>query len=96
MSPVGPHSIVPFDEVQGLRAALAGAFAEGVDLGPRGAQIRALGESLETMIEALRLELVGLGELLQVDDVTDAVELDLEQLIRMATAARTYGIGEAG
>ncbi|MCJ2132516.1 hypothetical protein MKK69_00255 [Methylobacterium sp. J-026] len=91
MSPVGPHSIVPFDEVQGLRAALAGAFAEGVDLGPRGAQIRALGESLETMTAALRLVLAGLCDRLQVD----GMELDLAQLTRMAKAARTYGIGEA-
>ncbi|MCJ2089547.1 hypothetical protein MKK88_26680, partial [Methylobacterium sp. E-005] len=92
MSTVGPHSIVPFGEVQGLTAALAGAFAEGVDLGPRGAQIRALGESLTTMIEALRPKLAGFGERLQIDEM----ELDLTQLSRMAEAARAYGIGEAG
>ncbi|MCJ2089058.1 hypothetical protein MKK88_24175 [Methylobacterium sp. E-005] len=91
MSTVRPHSIVPFAEVQGLTATLAGAFAEGVDLGPRGAQIRALGESLETMIEALRLELAGLGERPQIDDM----ELDLDQLSRMAKNARTYGMNEA-
>ncbi|MCJ2063221.1 hypothetical protein MKK63_10920 [Methylobacterium sp. J-088] len=92
MSLVEPRSIVPFGEVQDLTATLAGAFAEGVDLGPRGAQIRALGASLETMIEALRLVLVDLGERPQVDDV----ELDLDRLTRMAKAARTYGIGEDG
>ncbi|MCJ2016936.1 hypothetical protein MKK84_05765 [Methylobacterium sp. E-065] len=90
MSPVGSHSIVPFGEVQGLTAALTGAFAEGVDLGPRAAQIRALGESLDTMIAALRLVLVYLGEGLQIDDT----DLDLDQLARMARAARTYGISE--
>ncbi|MCJ2084867.1 hypothetical protein MKK88_02515 [Methylobacterium sp. E-005] len=91
MITVGPHSIVPFGEVQGLTMALAGAFAEGVDLGPRGAQIRALGESLATMIEALRPKLAGLGERLQIDEM----ELDLTQLSRMAEAARAYGISEA-
>ncbi|MCJ2133307.1 hypothetical protein MKK69_04370 [Methylobacterium sp. J-026] len=73
MSPVGPCYIVPFDEVQGLRAALAGAIAEGVNLGPRGAQIRAKGESLETMTAALRPELAGLCDQLEVD----GMELDL-------------------
>lgn len=92
MSLVEPQSIVPFGEVQSLTAALAGAFAEGVDLGPRAAQIRALGESLDTMIAALRLVLVDLGERLQIDDTN----LDLDQLVRMARAARTYGIGEDG
>ncbi|MCJ2062689.1 hypothetical protein MKK63_08205 [Methylobacterium sp. J-088] len=91
MSLVEPHSIVPFGEVQGLTAALAGAFAEGVDLEPRAAQIRALGESLAAMIEALRPKLAGLGERLQID----GMELDLAQLARMAKAACTYGIGGA-
>ena len=86
-----PQSIVPFGEVQDLTATLAGAFAEGMDLGPRGVQIRALGESLDTMIAALRLVLVDLGECLQIDDT----DLDLDQLARMAKAARTYGIGGA-
>lgn len=90
MSTVRSHSIVPFGEVQGLTTALAGAFAEGVDLGPRGAQIRALGESLETMIEALRLKLAGLGGQLE----TGGTLLDLDQLTRMAKAARTYGSDE--
>ena len=92
MSLVEPQSIVPFDEVQDLTATLAGAFAEGVDLGPRASQIRTLGESLAAMIEALRPKLAGLGERLQID----GMELDLAQLTRMAKAARTYGIGEDG
>lgn len=69
MSLVEPQSIVPFGEVQGLTAALTGAFAEGVDLGAPAAQIRALGESLDIMIAALRLELDGLGGGLQVDNL---------------------------
>lgn len=85
------RSIVPFGKVQGITAVLAGAFAEGVDLGPRGAQIRALGESLDAMIEALRLELGGLCTRLQIDDM----ELDLDQLTRMVQAARTYGTRDA-
>ena len=91
MDIVDPWDLVPFDEVQGHTAALAGAFAEGVNLGPRGAQIRALGESLGTMIEALRLKLAGPGRHLQID----VTLLDFDQLTRMARAARTYGIDEA-
>ena len=92
MDTVDPWGLVQFDEVQGRAAALVGAFAEGADLGSRGAQIRALEESLGTMIEALRLKLVGSGGQLQIGGTL----LDLDQLSRMAAAARTYGIDEAG
>lgn len=79
---------VPLKELADLTDALAGAFADGVDLGPRGAQIRALGRSLETTIAALRKSLVGLG------DATGKVETlaKLDGLNRMARAARTYGM----
>ena len=90
MSSARPQSIVPIREVQSLTVALAGAYAEGADLGPRGQQIRALGESLDIMIAALRLELDGLGGRLQADDL----EPNLDQLTRMAKAARAYGTGE--
>ncbi|MCJ2085837.1 hypothetical protein MKK88_07500 [Methylobacterium sp. E-005] len=86
------QSIGPFGEIHDLTAALTGAFAEDVDLGPRGAQIRALGESLDRIIEALRLTLVDLCTRLQVEDA----DLDLDQLTRMAKAARTYGMEDAG
>lgn len=92
MNSAEPHSIVPFGEIQDLTAALTGAFAEDIDLGPRGAQIRTLGESLDGMIEALRVTLAGLCTRPQVEDL----DLDLDQLTRMAKAARTYGIEDAG
>lgn len=77
-------------DIQGLTETLAGAFAEGVDLGPRGPQIRALGQSLEAAIEALRLKLSTVGSRVQIAGQT----LNLDQLAQMAQAARTYGIGE--
>lgn len=40
-----------------LTAALAQAFADGANLGPRGLKIRALGLSLGSLVEALRAEL---------------------------------------
>ncbi|TXM93763.1 hypothetical protein [Methylobacterium sp. WL116] len=40
-----------------LSAALTQAFADGADLGPRGPQIRALGLSLGSLVDALRAEL---------------------------------------
>ena len=40
-----------------LTAALKHAFANGAELGPRGPQIRALGFSLRSLIEALQAEL---------------------------------------
>ena len=82
--------LVSVDEVHQRTEALNGAFAEGVDLGPRGAQIRALGGSMATMIEALRLRLTSLSGQLQID----ATLLDLDQLTRVAEAARTYEIVE--
>ena len=40
-----------------LTAMLSGALAEGIDLGPRGSHIRALGVSLETLLAKLRAEI---------------------------------------
>ncbi len=40
-----------------LTAALAQAFADGTNLGPRGPQIRALGLSLGYLVDAMRTEL---------------------------------------
>jgi hypothetical protein len=91
-TPLHRDDATSFDAVQALREALAGAFAEGVDLGPRGEQIRQLGLTLEAMIEALRIRLVELGAEVQID----GPPLRLEQLARMARAARIYGIEEEG
>ncbi|WCS28922.1 hypothetical protein LOK46_32550 (plasmid) [Methylobacterium sp. NMS14P] len=90
----GPHrdDATSFDAIQALREALAGAFAEKVDLGPRAEQIRQLGRSLEMMIEALRIRLVELGAEVQ----TDGQPLRLEQLTRMARAVRADGLEEKG
>jgi hypothetical protein len=91
MSRVRSHgSSTDTADIRGLTEALAGAFAEGVDLGPRAPQIRALGQSLEAAIEALRLKLGAFGSQVQIAGQT----LDLNQLARMARAARTYGTGE--
>ena len=92
MDTIDPWGLVLFDEVQDRTAALAGAFAENVALGSRGAQIRTLGESLGTMIEALRLKLTEPGGQLQISGMLS----DLEQLRRMVEAARTYGVDENG
>jgi hypothetical protein len=69
--------------------ALAGAVAEGVDLGPRGEQIREIGQTLETMSGALRLKLAELGA----DTRIDGHKVELDQLTRMARVARAYGLG---
>ena len=47
-----------------LVAALAQAFADGADLGPRGSHIGVLGLSLRTLVRGLRVELDALGPLL--------------------------------
>ena len=92
MSSVGPQNdTIPLDEVRGLTEALAGAFAEDVDLGPRGPQIRLLGQALETMVQALQAELTRLG----LREDANGVTLDLEGIVHLARAARSYGIDEA-
>lgn len=78
-----PHE----DDVRQHTEVLAGAFAEGIDLGSRGAQIRDLGRALETAIDALRSKLVELNGELQFDTEL----LRLNQLTRMARIAQAYG-----
>ena len=74
-----------------LTAALKQAFAGGAELGPRGPQIRALGFSLRSLIDALQAELdwldvslpdagPALSELLELG----ALLADLERLSELA------------
>ncbi|EIZ81862.1 hypothetical protein WYO_5450 [Methylobacterium sp. GXF4] len=92
MSIVGrQNDTISLDEVRDLTEALAGAFAEGVDLGPRGPQIRLLGQALETMVHALQAELTRL----RLREDSNGAALDLEGIVRLARAAGSYGISEA-
>ena len=78
---------MPAQEISNLTSALEGAFAEGVELGPRGAHIRSLGQSLDITIAALRTALIELGE------PSGAAEISalLDKLAPIARAARSYG-----
>lgn len=70
--------------------SLAGAFAEGADLGPRGPQIRELGRSIDILVQALRQELARgrLSERLPV------LEAKLATVARAARIAQSYDANE--
>ena len=92
MSMVGcRNDAISLADVRDLTDALMGAFAEGVNLGPRGVQIRSLGQSLEADVEALRALLADLG----VQEGVDGAPSDFDGVIRLAHAARNYGIDGA-
>lgn len=78
-----------------LTAALARAFAAGDDLGPRAAQIRALGLSLESLTGVLRAELVALDAALAELGVRSSGHPGsyalLVEVERVADLARAYG-----
>lgn len=74
-------------EISNLSSALAGAFAEGVDLGPRGDHIRSLGRSLDITIAALRRALIEIGEPSGSAEIFDL----LDRLVPITRAARSYG-----
>lgn len=86
---IGSHSDFAEDDDRNLGAALAGAFAEGIDFGPRGPRIRVLGSKLEAMIGAFRLQLARLGA----EDRLRFENLDLDCLADVARSARAYGTG---
>ena len=74
-----------------LTAALKQAFAGGAELGPRGPQIRALGFSLRSLINALQAELdwfdvrsPGVGPALCTLLELGALIADLERLSELA------------
>jgi hypothetical protein len=66
-----------------LATALAEMIEAGRDLGPRGAQIRGLGQSLEALVRTLRAELTQLG-------VEDRLDGSMSALDRMASVASAY------
>lgn len=74
-----------------LTAALKQAFAGGAELGPRGPQIRALGLSLRSLIDVLRIEhdrldacLPNAGAILFEHLGLEALLTDLERLSELA------------
>ena len=77
-----------------LTAALARAFAAGDELGPRGPQIRALGLSLDNLVDALRAQLAGLSVTLAEAGVQSSghprTHALLAEVERIADLARTY------
>ncbi|XYD11939.1 hypothetical protein R1A27_32800 (plasmid) [Methylobacterium sp. NMS12] len=66
-----------------LAAALTEMIEAGGDPGPRDAQIRGLGLSLEALVQALRAELTSLG-------VGEDLEGPMATLDRMAGLASSY------
>ena len=85
-----------------LTVALARAFDEGTDLGPRGGQIRALGLSLDGLADALRTELADLDVALANAGVrssghprTHALLAEVARIADLARAYRDAGSGDA-
>jgi len=72
-----------------LAATLAAVIEDGGDPGPRGAQIRSLGQSLEGLVQTLRTELEKLG-------LSNDLEALTGKLERLALLARSYPVGEPG
>nr|WP_042673480.1 hypothetical protein [Methylobacterium sp. B34] len=78
-----PYRVAP-GHARHLSENLAAMVAAGHDPGPRGAQIRALGLTLETSVRELRAELAQLG-------FEDGSVPLIETLELMARMARGYG-----
>ena len=71
------------DGARRLVDVLTATVEDGRDPGPRGAQIRGLGFSLETLLQALRIELTRVG-------LAEKLAEQMGTLERVAALARSY------
>ncbi|WP_289015466.1 hypothetical protein [uncultured Methylobacterium sp.] len=89
-----PASVGDADAMRQL-TALRDAVARGVDLGPRGPHIQALGHSIEAMLAELRRETEALAKLADADDpqiqnLLVGIRLLIRNLTQASHAARNF------
>lgn len=76
------------DKIIELTDTLSGAFADGVDLGPRETQIRSIGESLEISLQYLRTALANIN----INPDSDDMSTHLDKIALLARLAANYRV----